>query len=272
MARDPIPATEERTRDADRSQSAILAAARDGFAEFELGGAHDRGDPGVPAARLRQGLAPRERLLLIHAAVNQRRGDKMEPTRRAAPGAIAACGCRPPPLAVGVPGLGLVGSALAQRSAAQGVAVTAPSTSRIRGSVEAPGFDGYSEGELFSTGNCYLRPHEELLDSCRAPPQRGFSPGPSEEFRQRNRRSDPETRAEKRRLFFGGFGCFFRGFGVQGAGPHSRRHCTCCNPGRGSVACTGRGEVFDSISPVSWPPSSITTLPYRTLPVTRPVE
>ena len=39
MARDPIPATEERLRDADRSQAAILAAARDEFAEFGLGGA-----------------------------------------------------------------------------------------------------------------------------------------------------------------------------------------------------------------------------------------
>src|SRR3954469_15215200 len=39
MARDPSPATEERTRDADRSQSTILAAARDEFAEHGLGGA-----------------------------------------------------------------------------------------------------------------------------------------------------------------------------------------------------------------------------------------
>lgn len=39
MARDPSPATEERVRDADRSQSTILAAARDEFAEFGLGGA-----------------------------------------------------------------------------------------------------------------------------------------------------------------------------------------------------------------------------------------
>jgi AcrR family transcriptional regulator len=39
MARDPSPATEERLRDADRSQSTILAAARDEFAEFGLGGA-----------------------------------------------------------------------------------------------------------------------------------------------------------------------------------------------------------------------------------------
>src|SRR6185369_50557 len=37
--RDPSPATEERTRDADRSQSTILAAARDEFAEHGLGGA-----------------------------------------------------------------------------------------------------------------------------------------------------------------------------------------------------------------------------------------
>lgn len=39
MARDPTPAGEERLRDADRSQSTILAAARDEFAEFGLGGA-----------------------------------------------------------------------------------------------------------------------------------------------------------------------------------------------------------------------------------------
>lgn len=39
MARDVIPAGEERLRDADRSQSTILAAARDEFAEFGLGGA-----------------------------------------------------------------------------------------------------------------------------------------------------------------------------------------------------------------------------------------
>ncbi|MDB5897976.1 MAG: transcriptional regulator, TetR family-like protein [Ramlibacter sp.] len=39
MAREPSPAHEERLRDADRSQSTILAAARDEFAEFGLGGA-----------------------------------------------------------------------------------------------------------------------------------------------------------------------------------------------------------------------------------------
>ncbi|MGE4242525.1 TetR/AcrR family transcriptional regulator [Ramlibacter sp.] len=39
MARDTLPATEERQRDADRSQLMILAAARDEFAEFGLGGA-----------------------------------------------------------------------------------------------------------------------------------------------------------------------------------------------------------------------------------------
>jgi AcrR family transcriptional regulator len=39
MARDPIPAGEERLRDADRSQGTILAAARDEFAEYGLGGA-----------------------------------------------------------------------------------------------------------------------------------------------------------------------------------------------------------------------------------------
>lgn len=39
MAREPSPAGEERTRDADRSQGIILAAARDEFAEHGLGGA-----------------------------------------------------------------------------------------------------------------------------------------------------------------------------------------------------------------------------------------
>lgn len=39
MTRDSAPATEERQRDADRSQGTILAAARDEFAEYGLGGA-----------------------------------------------------------------------------------------------------------------------------------------------------------------------------------------------------------------------------------------
>jgi len=39
MARDTAPATEERQRDADRSQATILASARDEFAEYGLGGA-----------------------------------------------------------------------------------------------------------------------------------------------------------------------------------------------------------------------------------------
>jgi AcrR family transcriptional regulator len=39
MPRDAAPAAEERQRDADRSQSTILAAARDEFAEHGLGGA-----------------------------------------------------------------------------------------------------------------------------------------------------------------------------------------------------------------------------------------
>ena len=38
-ARDPIAVPEERLRDADRSQNTILAAARDEFAEYGLGGA-----------------------------------------------------------------------------------------------------------------------------------------------------------------------------------------------------------------------------------------
>ena len=39
MTRETAPATEERLRDADRSQNTILAAARDEFAEIGLGGA-----------------------------------------------------------------------------------------------------------------------------------------------------------------------------------------------------------------------------------------
>src|SRR3954468_2848120 len=39
MPRESSPATEERIRDADRSQGTILAAARDEFAEYGLGGA-----------------------------------------------------------------------------------------------------------------------------------------------------------------------------------------------------------------------------------------
>jgi sugar phosphate isomerase/epimerase len=37
---------------------------------------------------------------------------------------------------------------------------------RIRGWVEAQGFAGYSEVEIFSTGNWYRRPHDEVLDTC----------------------------------------------------------------------------------------------------------
>jgi sugar phosphate isomerase/epimerase len=36
---------------------------------------------------------------------------------------------------------------------------------RIRGWVEAQGFAGYSEVEIFSTNNWYRRPHEEVLDT-----------------------------------------------------------------------------------------------------------
>jgi sugar phosphate isomerase/epimerase len=37
---------------------------------------------------------------------------------------------------------------------------------RIRGWVEAQGFAGYSEVEIFSTGDWWQRPHEEVLDTC----------------------------------------------------------------------------------------------------------
>jgi sugar phosphate isomerase/epimerase len=37
---------------------------------------------------------------------------------------------------------------------------------RIRGWVEAQGFAGYSEVEIFSTNHWWQRPHEEVLDTC----------------------------------------------------------------------------------------------------------
>jgi sugar phosphate isomerase/epimerase len=37
---------------------------------------------------------------------------------------------------------------------------------RIRGWVENQGFSGYSEVEIFSSGNWWQRPHEEVLDTC----------------------------------------------------------------------------------------------------------
>ncbi len=37
---------------------------------------------------------------------------------------------------------------------------------RIRGWVEATGFAGYSEVEIFSTEDWWLRPHDEVLDTC----------------------------------------------------------------------------------------------------------
>ena len=37
---------------------------------------------------------------------------------------------------------------------------------RIRGWMEAQGFAGYSEVEIFSTGNWWKRPHGEVLDTC----------------------------------------------------------------------------------------------------------
>jgi len=37
---------------------------------------------------------------------------------------------------------------------------------RIRGWVEAQGFAGHSEVEIFSTGNWWQRSHEEVLDTC----------------------------------------------------------------------------------------------------------
>jgi sugar phosphate isomerase/epimerase len=36
---------------------------------------------------------------------------------------------------------------------------------RIRGWVEAQGFEGYSEVEIFSTGRWWQRPHDEVLDT-----------------------------------------------------------------------------------------------------------
>ena len=37
---------------------------------------------------------------------------------------------------------------------------------KIRGWVEAQGFAGYSEVEIFSTGNWWKKPHAEVLDTC----------------------------------------------------------------------------------------------------------
>jgi sugar phosphate isomerase/epimerase len=37
---------------------------------------------------------------------------------------------------------------------------------KIRGWMEAQGFAGYSEVEIFSTGNWWQRPHDEVLDTC----------------------------------------------------------------------------------------------------------
>jgi sugar phosphate isomerase/epimerase len=37
---------------------------------------------------------------------------------------------------------------------------------RIRGWVEAQGFAGYSEVEIFSTGTWWSKPHDEVLDTC----------------------------------------------------------------------------------------------------------
>ena len=37
---------------------------------------------------------------------------------------------------------------------------------RIRGWVEAQGFAGYSEVEIFSSGHWWQRPHDEVLDTC----------------------------------------------------------------------------------------------------------
>lgn len=37
---------------------------------------------------------------------------------------------------------------------------------RIRGWMESQGFAGYSEVEIFSTGNWWRKPHDEVLDTC----------------------------------------------------------------------------------------------------------
>jgi sugar phosphate isomerase/epimerase len=37
---------------------------------------------------------------------------------------------------------------------------------KIRGWVEAQGFDGYSEVEIFSTGNWWQRDAGDVLDTC----------------------------------------------------------------------------------------------------------
>lgn len=94
---------------------------------------------------------------------------------------------------------------------------------RARGWVEAQGFAGYSEVEIFSTGNSWLRPHEEVLDTCIA---------------------------RHKTVVRGPAGAALAGL-----------YCTCCSPARGAAAWATRTAVPDSTSPESWPPSSMTTLP-----------
>ena len=91
---------------------------------------------------------------------------------------------------------------------------------QIRGWVEDAGFAGYSEVEIFSTGNWWQRDRGEVLDTCI----------------QRHRSA------------------------VDGAGDSAGRSADpgrCNRPRRWRVAVA----VPNSISPESWPPSSMITLP-----------
>ncbi len=94
---------------------------------------------------------------------------------------------------------------------------------RIRGWVEAQGFAGYSEVEIFSTGNWWRRDHDEVLDTC-------IAAAPQRRLRHRRAAGDVQPTAWTARTVLVG-------------------------------RAARRGAAPNSTSPDSWPPSSITTLP-----------
>ena len=100
MTRETAPVTEERLRDADRSQNTILAAARDEFAEFGMGGA--RMDRIAERAGLNKRLIyyyfeDKEKLF---EAVLEQSGDgaRLMLRQAAMAAAVAAALPQPPPL------------------------------------------------------------------------------------------------------------------------------------------------------------------------------
>lgn len=183
MARDTSPAAEERLRDADRSRSTILAAARDEFAESGLGGA--RVDRIAERAGLNSGylmndwpaagdISCRRRTFSCNSPNSEltTRGKQRDMTSTRPRTPSPSCGSTPrrtsrasrrsPPRRTCWL-LALVRATPAHSAAAE---------IRIRGWVEEQGFAGCSEVEIFSTGNWWLRPHEETLDTCIARHQR----------------------------------------------------------------------------------------------------